>query len=144
MGSVYFRIALINNILVKSSMFLCVLFQLSQKFQVSLWTWHCTSVALLEATFLSNLLFSEVPSSCRVIYVRNLRKCLLVFYSSFDNVKISWLVQMGSFVNEILSQSALLLRIIVSTSRSASQIFALKMTKSVTSLQMPSNAPKCM
>ena len=48
-----------------------------------------TSVALLEATFLSNLLFSEVPSSCRVIYVRNLRKCLLVFYSSFDNVKIS-------------------------------------------------------
>ena len=86
MGSVYFRIALINNILVKY-VFVCIV-SIESKVSNQFMNMY-TSVALLEATFLSNLLFSEVPSSCRVIYVRNLRKCLLVFYSSFDNVKIS-------------------------------------------------------
>ena len=89
MGSVYFRIALINNILVKY-VFVCIV-SIESKVSNQFMNMYIsdTSVALLEATFLSNHLLSKVPSSRRVTCVQNLRICLLVFYSSFDNVKIS-------------------------------------------------------
>ena len=97
MGSVYFRIALINNILVKYQIlfFVCIV-SIESKVSNQFMNMY-TSVALLEATFLSNILLSEVPSmilSCGLCSksenTNNITiLCLLVFYSSFDNVKIS-------------------------------------------------------